>query len=277
MPERTIVITGASDGIGAAAARELASLGERVVVVGRSEAKTRAVAQETGAPFHLADFARLDEVGALADELRSTYPRIDVLANNAGGIMGRRELTADGFERTFQVNHLAPFLLTHLLMDTLVASGSTVINTSSAAARLWGRIDLDDLDNGRAYSANKAYGDGKLANILFTRELHRRFHDQGISTAAFHPGPVATNFAADSTSPMRFIYRTPLRHLALISPERGADTLVWLARTTPGTDWISGQYYEKRGPARTSPQADDAALATGLWERSVQMAALPAV
>ena len=277
MPQRTIVLTGASDGIGAAAARELAQLGEKVVVVGRSEAKTRAVAEEVGAPFHLADFSRLDEVRALADELRSAYPRIDVLANNAGGIMGRRELTADGFERTFQVNHLAPFLLTDLLMDTLIASGSTVINTSSAAARLWGRIDLDDLDNARAYSANKAYGDGKLANILFTRELHRRFHDEGISTAAFHPGPVATNFAADSTSLMRLIYRTPLRHLALISPERGADTLVWLARTAPGTDWHSGQYYEKRRPARTSPQADDGALATGLWERSARMVALPAV
>ena len=275
MTQRTIVITGASDGIGAAAARELSSHGEQVVVVGRSEAKTRAVAQEIGAPFHLADFARLDEVRALADELRAAYPRIDVLANNAGGIMGRREITVDGFEKTFQVNHLAPFLLTDLLMETLVASRATVINTSSAAARLWGRIDLDDLDNARKYSANKAYGDGKLANILFTRERHRRFNDQGISTAAFHPGPVATNFAADSTSPMRFIYRTPLRRLALISPERGADTLVWLATTTPGQDWFSGQYYEKRGPARTNPQADDGALATAFWERSAQLVALP--
>jgi len=119
MEQQTIIITGASDGIGAAAARQLSAKSERVVLVGRSPAKTAAIADELGAPHHLADYADLDQVGNLASELRATYPRIDVLANNAGGIMGAREVTKDGFEKTFQVNHLAPFLLTHLLMPAL--------------------------------------------------------------------------------------------------------------------------------------------------------------
>ena len=138
----------------------------------------------------------------LAAQLKEKYPRIDVLANNAGGIMGARELTVDGHEKTFQVNHLAPFLLTTELMDVLTASNATVINTSSAANG-FGRLDLDDLDSARNYSTNRAYGTGKLANILFTTELHHRYGAEGITTAAFHPGVVATNFAAESTSPMR--------------------------------------------------------------------------
>lgn len=271
MPQRTIVITGASDGIGAAAARALTAAGDRVVVVGRSAAKTRAVADELGAPHHLADFSRLDEVRDLATELREAYPRIDVLVNNAGGVMGRRRTTVDGFEQTLQVNHLAPFLLTRLLLDRLTHDRATVVTTSSAAARLWGDLDLDDLGNERRYSPNKAYGDSKLMNILFTHELQRRHGGDGISAASFHPGTVATNFAADSTSPMRLLYRTPLRHLLLTSPEQGADTLVWLATATPGTDWPLGEFFEKRRPARTHAQADDEALAAGLWERSAQM------
>lgn len=268
---RTVVITGASDGIGAAAARQLTDAGHRVVVVGRSEAKTRAVADPLGAPFHLADFTRLDDVRRLAGELAAAYPRIDVLANNAGGIMGAREVTPDGHEKTFQVNHLAPFLLTHLLMPTLLASRATVVATSSAAARLMGHIDLDDLQNARRYSPNRAYGSGKLANVLFSGELQRRFSDRGIAAASFHPGTVATNFADGSTSLMRLVYRTPLRHLMLTSPDQGADTLVWLATTTPGVDWVAGAYYESRRPARTHAQADDARLAQELWERSAAL------
>ncbi|WP_250445932.1 SDR family NAD(P)-dependent oxidoreductase [Actinotalea sp. C106] len=274
MSQRTIVITGASDGIGAAAARDLAAAGDRVVVVGRSPQKTRAVAEQIDAPFHLADFADLEQVQRLAEQLREAYPQIDVLVNNAGGIMGPRALTTDGHEKTLQVNHLAPFLLTHLLMDVLTTSSATVINTSSVAARLFGRIDVADLHNERGYSPNKAYGDGKLANILFTKELQRRHGAEGISTAAFHPGTVATNFAADSTSIMRWVYRTPLRHLVLTSPEAGADTLLWLARGAPGTDWVPGEYYEKRRPTRTNPQADDGALAAALWEESARLVGL---
>ena len=165
----TIIVTGASAGIGAASARQLRARGHDVVIVGRSPAKTEALAREIGVPFHVADYARLADVRRLATEL-ARYDRIDVLANNAGGIMGGREVTADGFEKTFQVNHLAPFLLTRLLLARLVASRAKVIQTSSGAANLWGRkFDIADLQNPRGYRPERAYGNGKLANILFTR------------------------------------------------------------------------------------------------------------
>lgn len=274
MPQRTIVITGASDGIGEAAARKLSGLGENVVVVGRSRDKTAAVAKEIGSDFFVADFARLDDVRALAAALLATYPRIDVLANNAGGIMGDREETVDGHEKTLQVNHLAPFLLTRLLMNKLVESKAIVINTSSVANQLFGELVIDDLEARAAYSPNKAYGDSKLANILFTRELNRRYHGQGIHTAAFHPGNVATSFSSGSTSALRFIYQTFLKRLFLITPGKGADTLVWLARSRPGTDWVSGEYYYKRKIEKANKQAYDGNLAEQLWKKSASMVGL---
>jgi NAD(P)-dependent dehydrogenase (short-subunit alcohol dehydrogenase family) len=272
MTQRTIVITGASDGIGASAARTLAQAGERVVVVGRSAEKSRRIAAEIGADHFVADFADLAQVRQLAAALKEKYPRIDVLANNAGGIMGKRELTVDGHEKTFQINHLAPFLLTTELMDVLTASNATVINTASAANN-FGRLDLADLDGATSYSTNRAYGTAKLANILFTSELNNRYAADGISTAAFHPGVVATNFAAESTSAMRHAYKTFLNRF-LLSPEQGADTLVWLATATPGQDWIPGAYYAKRALAKANKQAYDAELARGLWERSEALVAL---
>ena len=276
VPDRTIVITGASDGIGAEAAHVLAHRGEHVVVVGRSPDKTEAVAKAIGAPFYTADFSRLDDVRDLASQLLADHPRIDVLANNAGGLMGERQITIDGYEKTFQVNHLAPFLLTNRLMQNLCASTAKVINTASIGARLFGQLDLDDLDYAHSYSANKAYGDSKLANILFTKELHRRHHADGISTAAFHPGNVSTNFAAEGGFWARLLYQSPLRHLFLISPEQGARPLLWLADTTPGKDWTSGEYYEKNRIARTNRQAADPELARDLWERSAAMVGLAA-
>jgi NAD(P)-dependent dehydrogenase (short-subunit alcohol dehydrogenase family) len=274
MSKRTIVITGASDGIGAAAARVLSRRGDRVVIVGRSATKTKQVADELGADFFVADFADLAEVRALAATLLERYPRIDVLANNAGGIMAERQVTVDGNEKTLQVNHLAPFLLTQLLMDRLVVSGATVINTSSIANSVFGNLVIGDLNATRGYTPNKAYGDAKLANILFTTELHRRFHDQGLSTAAFHPGGVATGFATGSTSIMRLVYTTWLKRF-LKTPEQGADTLIWLATTKPGSDWASGEYYDKRTIAKTNKQATDPALARELWERSLVLVAAP--
>ena len=269
MTPRTIVITGASDGIGAAAARTLAKAGEQVVVVGRSAEKTRALAAEIGADHHLADFADLAQVRALADTLRSTYPRIDVLANNAGGMMGKRTLTVDGNELTFQVNHLAPFLLTTSLMDTLTASNAKIINTASAA-NFSGKVDLFDLNAEHGYRTFRAYGTGKLANSLFTSELHRRFHEQGITTAAFHPGVVRTNFAANSSSPFRHAYKSVANRF-MLSPDQGADTMLWLIKGTAGTDWISGAYYAKRALAKANRQAYDADLARGLWEKSEEL------
>ena len=278
MAQQTILITGASDGIGAASARTLAARGHRVLIVGRSAEKTAAVAREAGAEPFVADFSRLDEVRALADTIKERLDgRLDVLANNAGGIFGERTMTADGYEYTLQVNHLAPFLLTHLLLDELLAAKGTVVNTSSIASRLFGNLDIDDLGNERGYSPAKAYGDAKLNNILFTRGLHARFHDQGVSTMAFHPGNVATNFAADTTNLMRFLYHTPLRHLALISAERGGSNLTWAIEGLPGSDWASGSYYDQRKLAkRINPQMNDDSLVDLLWERSADMVGVPA-
>ncbi|MTD53911.1 SDR family NAD(P)-dependent oxidoreductase [Amycolatopsis pithecellobii] len=273
-PAKTIVITGASDGIGAAAARRLHRDGHRVVVIGRSPQKTAAVAAELGADHYVADYSRLDDVRKLAADLTAAYPRIEVLANNAGGLFGDRTKTVDGFEKTFQINHLAPFLLTRQLMDTLVASKATVIQTSSAVARLSGKLVLDDLDHDRDFSAMRAYGTAKLENILFTKELHRRYHEQGVSAAAFHPGGVASNFGRESESFLKYFAGTRLARMFLASPDQGAGQLVWLATGTPGTDWVSGAYYEKGKPAkRNNPQALDAELARRLWERSEELLA----
>ncbi len=275
MTRQTIVITGASDGIGAAAARRLSADGHEVVLVGRSQEKTAAVAEELGAASYVADFSDLGQVRVLAGRLGEAYPRIDVLANNAGGIMGHRRLTTDGFELTFQVNHLAPFLLTNLLLPVLTASGAKVIQTSSIAARLFGNLDLHDLQLERGYSPDRAYGNGKLGNILFTRELDRRYRDQGIAAAAFHPGLVGTNFASETSHPMRILYHTPgIRHLFTISPERGAERLVWLAEKEPGRVWPTGEYFQRNKVARSNPQARDPQLAAALWERSAELVGL---
>lgn len=266
---KTIVVTGASDGIGAAAARRLAASGERVVVVGRSPERTRAVADEIGADHHLADFADLSQVRRLAGDLLEAYPQIEVLANNAGGIMGARQTTVDGYEKTFQVNHLAPFLLTQLLMPSLVAGKATVIQTASIAARVFAKFDIGDLQGEHAYSPQAAYGNGKLANILFTSELQRRYGDQGISAVAFHPGVVATSFASDTTHLMRFLYHTPLKRLFTIKPDKAADELVWLAEGTPGVTFTPGAYYESKEIAKNvNPLSLDADLAARLWEES---------
>ncbi|NEE03952.1 SDR family NAD(P)-dependent oxidoreductase [Phytoactinopolyspora halotolerans] len=272
---KTIVITGASDGIGAASARQLHREGHRVVVVGRSPEKTPAVAREIGADHYLADFTCLDEVRKLATDLDTAYPRIDVLANNAGGVFGDRAKTVDGFERTFQINHLAPFLLTTLLIDKLAASRATVIQTSSVAARLARKLDIDDLNHDREFNPLRAYYAAKLENILFTKELHRRYHSRGISAAAFHPGNVATSFGTQSESRlMKFITTNRVTRATLITPEKGADQLVWLAQSEPGTDWEPGAYYEKRKRAkRVNRQALDDDLARRLWDRSDELLA----
>jgi NAD(P)-dependent dehydrogenase (short-subunit alcohol dehydrogenase family) len=269
--QRTIVITGASDGIGAAAARQLADRGHRIVIVGRSPDKTRAIADELGADHHIADFSRLDDVRTLAADL-DRYPSIDVLANNAGGIFGERAKTVDGFEKTFQVNHLAPFLLTSLLHSKLLSSQASVIQTSSSGARLFGKLTIDDLEHDEDFTPHRAYGTTKLANQLFTIELHRRYHDRGLSAAAFHPGAVATSFAATSNSFMRHIYASRIGRACMKTPEKGAVQLVWLATTTPGPEWQSGTYYEHGRPARrNNPQALDPVLAERFWNRTEEL------
>ena len=270
---KTVVITGASSGIGATAARRLARRGATVIAVGRSPERTAAVAAELGTEPVIGDFARLDDVERVAAELTARLPRIDVLANNAGGVFGDPTKTVDGFERTFQINHLAPFLLTHLLMDILTASGASVLQTSSVAARRPAKVVIEDLNLDRNFSPIRAYGAAKLANILFTQELHRRFHARGVSSAAFHPGNVATRFGSQSRSRlMKFITTNPVTRGMLITPEKGSDHLVWLAGSRAGADWDSGTYYEKFRPSRSvNPQARDAELARQFWEKSQQL------
>lgn len=274
---KTILITGASDGIGAAAALQLHGAGHRVIVVGRDAAKTRRVADAVGSPAFTADFASLDAVRGLAASITDHLgdSRLDVLANNAGGIFGERQLTGDGLELTMQVNHFAPFLLTALLR-TRLAPGAAVVNTSSVANRLFGDRDpvaYADFSFEHGYSANRAYGNAKLANVLFTRALHRRFGsagESGINAVAFHPGNVASNFAADSSSVLRFAYRTPLRRLVLISSEKGGANLAHFAGGTPGADWQPGAYYDERRPTtRINPLANDETVIEALWQRSV--------
>lgn len=272
---RTIVITGASDGIGAAAARALKRKGHHLVVVGRSSNKTQSVAREIGADYFVADFARLDDVRKLAADLNAAFPRIDVLANNAGAILGDRVTTTDGFEKTFQVNHLAPFLLTNLLMDRLIESRASIIQTSSQGARHYGRIDLEDIEHDRDFSPLLAYGTAKLANILFTRELHRRFRSAGISAAAFHPGVIASSFGNEATGLFKHLTANPIIRVFLPAPDKGAGQLVWLAEGVPGVDWLSGTYFENyRSARRNNPQALDGELARQLWALSEKILGL---
>jgi NAD(P)-dependent dehydrogenase (short-subunit alcohol dehydrogenase family) len=268
---RTIVITGASDGIGAAAARRLHRGRENVVVVGRSETKAAAVAAELDADYFVADFADLSQVRALADKVRSQYPRIDVLANNAGGMFTNVHDTADGHEITFQVNYLAPFLLTTQLMEVLVDSHATVLNTTSSSHKLLPRVTITDLENTAQRRPSIAYALTKLAIVSFTMELHRRYHAGGLSAATFHPGFVNSNFGDASGS--RFLsfmkYRVPLTARFTATAEQGADQLVWLASSTPGVDWTPGEYYSKHKIAKANRAAYDPKLGRELWDRTL--------
>jgi NAD(P)-dependent dehydrogenase (short-subunit alcohol dehydrogenase family) len=271
MTRRTIVITGASDGIGAAAARRLRRSGADVVVVGRSQSKTAAVAAELDADHFVAAFADLSQVRALADKIRSAYPRIDVLANNAGGLFTQVHKTVDGHEMTFQVNYLAPFLLTTRLMDVLLESRATVVNTTSSSYKLLPRATITDLENTVRRRPSTAYALTKLAIVLFTKELHRRYHASGLSAATFHPGYANSNFGEASGS--RFLvfmkYRVPLLVRFTATADEAADQLVWLASSTPGVDWASGEYYSKGKLARAGRAADNPDLARELWERTL--------
>jgi len=274
LQDKTVVITGASAGIGAAAAVRLGALGAAVAVVGHSPEKTAAIARRIGGRAHVADFGRLDDVRRLAAELLDAYERIDILANNAGAIFTSRAATADGHERTFQVNHLAPFLLTGLLLPRLAEVGDArVINTASDAYRS-GHLDRDDLDGTRGrVPIRKAYPASKLATILFTRELARRVHGTGVTTFAFHPGLISTDLGRDSAIIGRAL-TSRLARRVLKTPDQGAEPLVHLATLAdPGS--VNGAYFnrlELEEPVRG--QAGDAELARYLWERSEHLTGL---
>lgn len=271
--QKTIVITGASDGIGKAAAKELTKLGHRVVITGRNPEKTKAVADELGVPYHLCDYAELSQVVRLAKEL-AAYERIDVLANNAGGLQTALVKTKDGFDKTFQVNLLAGLLLTLLLKDKLAESNATVIQTSSIASNLYGSdFDPKDLQNERAASIRKAYGYSKLEDALMTKELQRRYGKDGIAAVAFEPGVARTNFASDAKGFLGAFYRSPLRYPFTISPEKGARRLTRLAVGTPGKDFVPGEVYSYKKTYKLKFKDPDGAIAKKFFDDCLELLA----
>ncbi|HSN11723.1 MAG TPA: SDR family NAD(P)-dependent oxidoreductase [Propionibacteriaceae bacterium] len=268
MNQRTIVITGASDGIGRAAAEALTRRpGTTVVLVGRNATKTAHVGQRLGVEHHVCDFARLGEVRALAARLLEAHPSIDVLANNAGGVFAPRTVTPDGYETTLQVNHLAPLLLTQELLPALRTGEGTVVFTASRAA-FQGSIDLRDLGKERGWTSFGAYGAAKLANIVTASAMQRRYASEGINTASLHPGVVATSFGSGAGALVRFFYSSGLGKRVMRTPEQGAETLVWLATTKPGVDWHPGGYYADRRLTQPPRQALDESFGDRFLEAS---------
>ncbi|HXB64774.1 MAG TPA: SDR family oxidoreductase [Solirubrobacteraceae bacterium] len=270
-----VLLTGATRGIGAAAAVELAREGAEVALVGRDPERVRAVAQDAraaggGAPVHehVADLTLMADVRALAEEVRSQYEHVDVLANNAGALFASRRVTSEGFEQTFALNHLAPFLLTALLRDRLV--GGRVVTTASDA-HTGGRLDLDDLQSERSYAAMRVYGTSKLCNILFTRQLARRAPE--LHANCCHPGVVRTGFGKNDMGIWKIL--TTLGAPFFRSPQRGARSLVWLS-VSPEAAGLTGEYVVDEKVHAPSAQAQNDALAAGLWERSAQLVGLPA-
>ena len=269
-----VLLTGATRGIGQAAAIELARQGAELALVGREPDRVEAVAQEAAAaggsaPAHryVADLTLMADVRRLAEEVRGRHEHIDVLANNAGALFANRRETAEGLERTFALNHLAPFLLTNLLRDRL--SGGRVVTTTSDAHEA-GRLDLDDLQSERSYSAMRVYGTSKLCNILFTRELARRAPE--LHANCFHPGTVRSGFGKTENGIWKLL--TTLGGPFFRSPERGARSLVWLALSDEAGA-LSGEYVQDEKVAEPSAQAQDDSLAAGLWERSAALVGLP--
>ena len=278
MTGKTVLVTGGTGGIGLATAAGLAGLGARVGIVGRDAARSEAAATNlrgSGAEVDVfvADMSSQREVRRLAEEVLAAYPRLDVLVNNVGGYWATRRTTVDGLEHTFAVNHLAPFLLTNLLLDRLRASAPARVVTVSSGAQAMGRIDFEDLQGERAYNGQHAYNQSKLANVMFTYELARRLQGSGVTANALHPGVVRTNFGReDSKGWMRTML--PIIRPFLKSPERGAATSVYLA-SSPELTGVTGQYFANSKPKTSSKASHDAAAAARLWDMSAALVALP--
>ncbi len=276
MEGRTVVVTGANSGVGKATAQALAGAGAHTVLTARNEERGREaqadIARATGSPrvdlvvFDLADLA---SVRAGAAELLDRTERIDVLVNNAGLVLSERRETVDGFEATFAINHLGPFLLTELLTERLVASApARVVNVASTAHRTARRgLDFDDLQSTRHYRGMAAYSKSKLANILFTTELSQRLAGTGVTANAVHPGTVASGFARDDDASGFLAFGITLIKPFILTPEQGARTSVYLA-TDPEVEGVTGQYFVRCRARTPSPAARDEAAATLLWSVS---------
>ncbi len=280
MAGKTCIVTGGTSGIGEAAALALAGKGAEVAILCRSkergEATRKRIESETGrACVRLfdGDMERLDDMRRVAGEMREALPRIDVLLNNAGVTMLGRSETPDGFETTFAVNHLAPFLLTHQLLPRILETpGARIVNTASGAHK-FARFDLDDLQSEREYSTMRVYGASKLANMLFTTELARRLAGRDIGIWSLHPGAVSTRLGANNGGIAKVLL--PLLSLFFKTPEQGARTSVHLC-SAPRIDAPNGTYFVNERPARTSALARDAEAARRLWEESERMVGIEA-
>jgi NAD(P)-dependent dehydrogenase (short-subunit alcohol dehydrogenase family) len=275
---RVCMVTGATSGIGAVTARELGSLGATVVLVGRDAGRCArqadAIARATGAPVAalVADLSSQRQVRELADAFEGRFPRLDVLVNNAGACFARRRLTVDGIEMTLALNHLAPFLLTALLLPSLRRSGSArVVNVSSVAHTRATLEDLEDLQGARRYDRLAAYGRSKLAILLFTHELARRLEGTGVTANAVDPGLVATNLGIDDGW-LRVKLRNLLRR-ELLSPEEGARTTLHVA-SAPQLEGVTGRYFRECREVRPSDASRDPAAAARLWEESERLTGL---
>jgi NAD(P)-dependent dehydrogenase (short-subunit alcohol dehydrogenase family) len=276
---RTVVVTGASSGIGAAAARQLAALGARPVLLGRDPAATARIAAEVDGTAIPVDYARLADVRRAAADVADRCPSIDLLLNNAGGMFPGPTVTEDGHELTVQVNHLAPFLLTNLLLPALRAAAGSRVVTTASVVNLAGRIDLDRLSRcgARRFSSFQAYADSKLMTILATRELARRATPDGPTAIAVHPGLILSGLGRDVRY-VRALYMRPLRAaqalgLRFCTPDTGAGPLV-AAAIHPDPAAVNGAYlhrYARREKLLTSPRARDTRLARDLWELSSRL------
>ena len=272
MEGKVCVVTGASGGIGKAAAAGLARRGATVALVARradaGEEARAEVAREAGhagrVHLLLADLSSQEQVRRVAAEIRSAFGRVDVLVNNAGVYTAKRRVTEDGIETQWAVNHLAPFLLTHLLLDALQAAGRARVITVSSEAHRSAKIDWEDPQMERRYGGFRMYGRTKLCNLLFTRELARRLAGTGITANALHPGVVATALLMNGFPPIRLVRRF------LKTPEQGAETTLYLA-TSPEVDGVTGRYFRDEHPLQPSPAALDDEAARRLWRLSEEM------
>lgn len=275
MNGKVCLVTGASSGIGQVAAMELARMGATVVLLvrkrQRGEATRQAIMSQTGhaqVDLLVADFASLDAVRHAADEFLGRYQRLDVLLNNAGIYVSERRLSTDGFELTFAVNHLAPFLLTSLLLDCMQATGSARVVTVSSGAHMAASAKFNDVRAERGYNAFRAYADSKLANILFTYALARQLEGSQVTANCLHPGGVRTNFGADATGLFRVFFN--LARPLMLSPEQGAQTSIYLA-SSPEVAGVNGKYFVNCRAQTSSPSSYDHTIQGQLWELSEQL------
>lgn len=278
MNGKTVVVTGATGGIGRATAHGLAMMGAHLIVTGRDPGRTDETAKEIRAAgggkvdAFVADLSSQTQIRSLANELLTAFPRIDVLINNAGGYWNTRHTTADGLERTFALNHLAPFLLTNLLLRRLQLSGPARVVTVSSNAQAMGRINFNDLQGEHSYSGARAYNQSKLANLLFTYELDRRLHGTGVTANALHPGLVSTGFGAEDPGRAQRLL-VPLLRPFMLTTAQGAATSVHIA-SAPDLAQVSGRFFAKRKPRRSSTASYDQATAAKLWNVSAEMTGL---